>query len=91
MGTTSVCSPALESLESSLDPHTSHQNLDIDRLTITSPAKVGLFEINKDLQFGVYNHGELHVSQYSKEQRTFSKRAKESWEGCSKQRTQWRN
>lgn len=62
MGTTSVCSPALESLESSLDPHTSHQNLDIDRLTITSPAKVGLFEINKDLQFGVYNHGELRAS-----------------------------
>lgn len=30
-----------ESLESSLDPHANHQNLDIDRLTITSPAKVG--------------------------------------------------
>ena len=35
------------------------------RLPDISPAKMGLFRISKELQFGICNHGEPHASPHT--------------------------
>ena len=55
------------------------KSVDLNRLPFISPAKMGLFGINKELQFGVCNHGELPAStQHKKERKTLLKRGRGS-------------
>ena len=53
-----------------------------NRLSDISPAKMGLFRISRELQFGVCNYGEPRAgSHLSREGEYFYRRGKGSWEG----------
>lgn len=60
-----------------------------NRQLVISPEKKDLFEISKELQCEVYNHGKPRASPWApKGGETLSERERGSWEGCCKHRVQ---
>ena len=64
----------------------------MNRLPVIFPAKMGLFEFNKDLQYVVCKHGELLSSALAQEGEEYSfKEGNREWRCCYKQRVHWRD
>jgi len=56
-----------------------------DRLPDVSPAKIGLFGINREFQFGICNYGKPRASPPKAREGEWLYIGEGSWEGCSRQ------
>lgn len=70
-----------------------HQNLDLKQIDccVFLHQKMGLFRINKELQFGVSNYGDPYVSPHKQEEENSLKQGRRWGSKLGIQRVHWRS